>query len=76
MKIVLFGAVASEDGENGLPGSLDGHRSSAVQDRPIIGNRALRLMHSLLGTHKHKLQKYVIDVFVDIGELMNGARSG
>jgi hypothetical protein len=31
---------------------------------------ALKLMHSLLGTHSHKLQKYVIDVFVDVDELV------
>lgn len=30
---------------------------------------ALQLMHSLLGTHKHKLSKYVIDVFIDIEKL-------
>jgi hypothetical protein len=28
-------------------------------------NGTLQLMHSLLGTHKHKLSKYVIDVFID-----------
>jgi len=32
-------------------------------------NGALQLMHSLLGTHKHKLSKYVIDVFIDIKKL-------
>ncbi len=32
-------------------------------------NGALKLMHSLLGTHKHKLSKYVIDVFIDIQKL-------
>ena len=30
-------------------------------------NGALQIMHSLLGTHKHKLSKYVIDVFIDVG---------
>ncbi len=30
---------------------------------------ALQLMHSLLGTHKHKLSKYVIDVFIDVKDL-------
>jgi hypothetical protein len=34
---------------------------------------ALELMHILLGTHKHRLQKYVIDVFVDVEELMGQA---
>ena len=32
-------------------------------------NGALLLMHSLLGSHKHKLSKYVIDVFIDIKKL-------
>ncbi len=32
-------------------------------------NGALQLMHSLLGTHKHKLSKYVIDVFIDVKKL-------
>ena len=32
-------------------------------------NGALQLMHSFLGTHKHKLSKYVIDVFIDIEKL-------
>jgi len=32
-------------------------------------NGALQIMHSLLGTHKHKLSKYVIDVFIDVGKL-------
>jgi hypothetical protein len=31
-------------------------------------NGAFQLMHALLGTHKHKLQKYVIDVFIDVKE--------
>lgn len=34
-------------------------------------NGALQIMHSLLGTHKHKLSKYVIDVFIDVGKLKN-----
>ena len=29
---------------------------------------ALQLMHSLLGTQRHKLSKYVIDVFMDVKE--------
>ena len=32
-------------------------------------NGALQLMHSLLGTHKHKLSKYVFEVFIDIKKL-------
>ncbi len=32
-------------------------------------NGALQLMHSLLGTHKHKLSKYVFEVFIDIEKL-------
>ena len=32
-------------------------------------NGALQLMHSLLGTHKHKLSKYVLDVFIDVEKL-------
>lgn len=32
-------------------------------------NGALQLMHSFLGTHKHKLSKYIIDVFIDIKKL-------
>lgn len=32
-------------------------------------NGALQLMYSLLETHKHKLSKYVIDVFIDGREL-------
>ena len=32
-------------------------------------NGALQLMHSLLGTHQHKLSKYAIDVFIDVGKL-------
>lgn len=30
---------------------------------------AIQLLHSLLGTGKHKLKKYIIDVFIDVGEL-------
>ena len=29
-------------------------------------NGALRLMHSLLGAGKHKLSRYIIDVFIDV----------
>ena len=32
-------------------------------------NGALQLMHSLLGAHKHKLNKYVFEVFIDSAEL-------
>jgi len=32
-------------------------------------NDALQIMHTILGTHRHKLQKYVIDVFIDVREL-------
>jgi len=32
-------------------------------------NGALQLMHSILGTHKHKLSKYVFEVFIDIEKL-------
>ena len=32
-------------------------------------NGALQLMHSILGTHKHKLSKYVFEVFIDIKKL-------
>ncbi len=32
-------------------------------------NGALQLMHSLLGTHKHKLSKYIFEVFIDIEKL-------
>lgn len=31
-------------------------------------NGALQLMHAVSGTHKHRLSKYVIDVFVDVEE--------
>jgi len=30
---------------------------------------ALQLMYAILGTHKHKLSKYVIDVFIDVEDL-------
>ena len=30
---------------------------------------ALQLMYAILGTHKHKLSKYVIDVFIDVKDL-------
>lgn len=30
---------------------------------------ALQLMYVILGTHKHKLSKYVIDVFIDVEDL-------
>ena len=29
----------------------------------------LQLMYAILGTHKHKLSKYVIDVFIDVKDL-------
>jgi len=32
-------------------------------------NGALQLMHALLGTHRHTLSKYVIDVFINVEEL-------
>lgn len=32
-------------------------------------NAALQLMHSLLGIHKHRLSKYVIDIFIDVEKL-------
>ena len=32
-------------------------------------NGALELMHALLATRKHMLQKYVIDVFIDVKDL-------
>jgi len=32
-------------------------------------NGALQMMHALLGTHRHKLSKYVIDVFINVEEL-------
>jgi hypothetical protein len=32
-------------------------------------NGALQLMHSLSGTNRHKLSKYVIDVFLDVQEI-------
>jgi len=32
-------------------------------------NGALQLMHSLLGTGRHKLKRYTIDVFIDVGAL-------
>ena len=32
-------------------------------------NGALQLMHALLATRKHMLQKYVIDVFIDVKDL-------
>jgi len=32
-------------------------------------NGALQLMHSFLGTHKNKLSKYIIEVFIDIKKL-------
>ena len=31
-------------------------------------NGALQLMHALLGSHRHTLSKYVIDVFIDVKE--------
>ncbi len=31
-------------------------------------NGALQLMKALLGAHKHKLSKYVIDIFLDVDE--------
>ena len=33
-------------------------------------NGALLMMHSLLGTHRHELSKYVIDVFLDVQEIV------
>ncbi|MBW1706910.1 MAG: hypothetical protein JRJ86_17405, partial [Deltaproteobacteria bacterium] len=30
---------------------------------------ALELMHALLGTHRHALSKFVIDVFIDVKDL-------
>jgi hypothetical protein len=30
---------------------------------------ALELMHALLGAKRHKLSRYIIDVFIDVGEL-------
>ncbi len=30
---------------------------------------ALQLFHSLLGTGKHKLQKYIVDIFIDVDNL-------
>jgi hypothetical protein len=32
-------------------------------------NGALQLMHAILGTHRHALSKYVIEVFIDAAEL-------
>ncbi len=37
---------------------------------------ALQLMYAILGTHKHKLSKYVIDVFMDVKKGIEAAKGG
>ncbi|MBN1843810.1 MAG: hypothetical protein JW883_16210 [Deltaproteobacteria bacterium] len=34
-------------------------------------NGALKLMHAILGTHRHKFSRYVIDIFINIDKLKN-----
>jgi len=46
---------------------LNDHTHISTSKKEWAG--ALNLMHSLLGSHKHKLSKYVIDVFIDIKKL-------